>query len=122
MENFRETYPIGTGVTELLWSDSHPFEVIGYAGETTLIIRSMTAERDPNWKPEIIPGGFVGHCANNHSQEWVLKSDLDGRVLKIRRSKSKKHKNPEDALSKYWYKGDRRFSVGKATYFYDYNF
>jgi len=46
------------------YSDVHPYEVVRVISEKTIEIRAMNASRDPNWKPEIIPGGFAGHCIN----------------------------------------------------------
>lgn len=91
------------------YSDVYPHEIIKVNTAKTITIRSMKYERDPDWKPEIIPGGFAGHCVNQSTQKWIITSDPNGSVQKIRLS------------SRGWSKG--RFHVEDApNYYYDYNF
>ena len=104
---------IGTGVTENCYSDSTPWEVIRVVSPITLEIRAMKAEGGLKKNHVFIPGGFVGYVVDQHSaQEWKLSSDPEGEVIRIRLNKKGRWK-----LGKY-----RRFSVGTAHKFYDYNF
>lgn len=57
------------------YSDIEPCEVVRVVSDKCLEIRRMKAERDPAWKPEILPGGFAGVCVNQSSQKWVIQSD-----------------------------------------------
>ncbi len=66
------------------YSDVKPCEIIRHVSAKTIEIRDMRSERDPTWKPEIIPGGFAGHCVNQHTQRWNITSDPEGRVTRIR--------------------------------------
>ena len=94
------------------YSDIEPFEVVRVVSERCLEIRAMRAERDPSWQPEWIPGGFAGHCLNQAEQRWVIQSDPNGRVLRIRLGRNG------------WRSADRdRFEVAdQPRRFYDYNF
>jgi hypothetical protein len=69
---------------ELGYSDVRPYEVVRIVSDKCIEVRSMNAERDPNWKAEWVSGGFAGHCVNNDKQQWVITSDPDGRVERIR--------------------------------------
>lgn len=60
-----------------LWSDVNPCTVIKRT-KTTVTVRYDTATRDPNWKPEWIPGGFSAICTNIEDQQWIIEDDADG--------------------------------------------
>ena len=94
------------------YSDVNPFEIIRRVSDKTLEIRAMRAERDPSWKPNFIPGGFSGHVDNQRDQRWLIESDSEGAVRRIR-------------LGKYGGKdahGNRYQISEKPVKFYDYNF
>lgn len=94
------------------WSQTYPFEIVKVISPTTLEIRAMDHERDPNWVPEFIPGGFAAHCTNQHAQTWFYKSNLNARPIRIRLNKKGQ-----------WVHKGRRFNLADAPkYFYDYNF
>lgn len=101
----------GDGVTILLWSDR-------YAGTVTRVTKSMvevrrdTAILDPNFKPDIIPGGFVGHCINQDEQTYSYKPDPDGSIYKFRWS---------NKFQSYGQPGNLRLIKGRHEFF-DYNF
>ena len=97
---------------KLGYSDVEPYEVIRAVSGITLEIRHMNSVRDPEWKPEIIPGGFAGHCVNQHEQRWIITSDPSARVIRIRLGK----KGWKD-------KHGNRYSVSDSPRkFHDYNF
>lgn len=93
------------------WSDVYPFEIIRVVSNKTIEVRAMIAELDEGFKPEIIPGGFSGHCVNQNKQTYKYKSCPEGQVLRVRLGK------------KGW-----KSSMGKHVIseqprkFYDYNF
>ncbi len=95
------------------YSDVHPFEIIKRKTAKSILIRGMNAELDESWKPEIVPGGFAGHCTNNYSQKWIITSDEKRDPIIIR-----KHKDDK------WYSKDgMRFSLSDTPCrHYDYNF
>ena len=98
------------------WSDIEPFEVVKVCTENKVVIRSMQAERAEGWKPEIVSGGFAGHCTNNNDQRkaWDISSDEEGRLVTIRWSKAKLRWQCAD--------GSRYFMSDQPVKKYDFNF
>ena len=96
------------------WSDINPFEIIKRNTERKLTIRSMKCEQKHTYEDlGFIPGGFVGHCANQSNQEWEITSNPDGYVTEIRLNKKGEWKDKHGA----------RYRLGeKPVKFYDYNF
>lgn len=95
------------------YSDVTPFEVVRVVSEKTLEVRALNAERDPTWKPEIIPGGFAGHCVNQHTQRWIITPCAEAPVIRIRKRKD----------GKFYSKSGKKFVLADAPRkFYDYNF
>ncbi|NDD55751.1 hypothetical protein EBZ39_18115 [bacterium] len=96
------------------YSDCVPFEVVRQVSSKCLIIRAMKYTLDPSWKPEMIPGGFSAHCANNHEQRYLYESNPNASEIRIR-----KHKDGR------WYSRDGvyTYSLSENPHaFYDYNF
>ena len=94
------------------WSDVHPYEIVRVVSSKTIEIRVMDAELDENWKPEIVAGGFAGHCTNQGAQKWAYKSNPDYTVIRARLRKDG-----------YFYSANGRHVLSKTPYkFYDYNF
>ena len=96
------------------YSDVRPFEVIREVSEKCMEIRAMDSERNPEWKPEFHAGGFAGNCANQDEQEWIISSNEEREVVRIRYSKAKRQ----------WQdKHGRRFRIqDRPVRFHDYNF
>ncbi len=97
-----------------LWTEKHPYEFVRTRGSKFAVIREMNVVKHPDWKPEIIPGGFVGHCTNQDQQKWLYESDPDGYEIEVRWSQ------PKQA----WYdkNGARYTNESEPEYYYDYNF
>ena len=102
---------VGDHAHVTLWSDVEPVTIIAKT-KTTLTVRYDKAERDPNWKPEWIVGGFSAHCTNNDDQQWIISEDPNGNTEVFRWSKRLNcYKNTGGCkLHPYWAKH------------YDYNF
>lgn len=96
------------------WSDVTPFEIIGRSART-LTLRRMKVERDPDWKPEVIPGGFAGTCVNQNKQKWNISSDETELVIKAYLRKDGRHMRFYSSLG-------RHSLHDEPIYFYDYNF
>lgn len=94
------------------YSDVNPYEVVRRVSDKTLDVRAMNAERDPSWNPDFAPGGFFGTVVNQSEQKWVITSDDNGRVVRIRLGKQ----GWKDAH------GNRYQLSDEPVKFYDYNF
>jgi len=104
---------MATYANQIGYSDVHPFEVLAVSKSGKQItIRPMQCELDPNWQPEIVPGGFAGHCVNQQGQRWVITSDEDAAPIKA-------HKRSDGYYYSAW--GKHRIE-DQPRRFYDYNF
>lgn len=122
---------VGDGVSLKGYSDVTPYEVVevSKSGKTAKI-REMKATLDPNWKPEMIPGGFSAHCVNNREQKWILESNPEGAIRKISLRTVKldpRYNHGADKATK-WVPVGMKATIGdypviySAMKFYDYNF
>ncbi len=95
------------------WTDVEPYEIVKTVTGRTVEIRQMNAERDKTFKLEWIPGGFAGHAVNQNQQRWIITSNPDAQVVRIRL-----HKDG------HWYDRYRnRYALSDTPRkFYDYNF
>lgn len=71
---------VGDGVTYCLYSDKYACTVIKRTAKTLTIQRDR-AIRDPNFKPEYIPGGFAAHCTNNEDQSYTYERNPNGEIF-----------------------------------------
>lgn len=94
------------------YTDVTPYEIVRRVSDRTLDVRSMSVERDPSWSPEFVPGGFCGTVVNQHSQRWVISSQPEGIVCRIRLGKQ----GWKDAH------GNRYQLADQPVRFYDFNF
>lgn len=70
-----ETNPnmIGKYINRYLYSDVQVVgKIVGIKSKTIVEVQRLEARKDPNWKPEWIPGGFSAICLNQNSQEWIF--------------------------------------------------
>lgn len=102
---------IGDGVTVNLWSDRYAATVIKVTKNSVTVQRDK-ATLDPNFKPEIIPGGFAGHCINQNEQTYSYEPDPNGTIYKFHWS---------NKYCRYGRPGKLTLSKGRHE-FYDYNF
>lgn len=102
---------VGDGVTVNLWSDRYAATVIKVT-KNTVTVRRDKAILDPDFKPEIIPGGFVGHCINQNEQTYTYEPDKNGTIYRFHWSKK---------YNRYGQPGNLTLSKGRHE-FYDYNF
>ena len=97
----------------ICYSDVFPFEVLAVSKSGKQItVRAMRAERDPSWKPEIIPGGFLGHCVNQADQRWIITPNEGGEPMKA-------HKRADGY---FWSAFGKHRIEAQPRAFYDYNF
>ena len=103
-----------TFANKIGYTDVYPYEVIRHITPKTIENRAMNSVLAPEFKPDIQPGGFAGHCTNNteQQQKWLFSTDESARVIRIRL-----HKDGG------WYHKGSRFQLGdKPRRFHDYNF
>jgi len=94
------------------YSDVNPYEVVRVISDKTMEVREMDAELDPEWKAQWAVGGFAGHCINQRDQKWIITSNPNNPVTRLRLGKNG------------WKSADgRRFALDSHPIrFYDYNF
>ena len=107
--------PEGEYLTETMWSDNRAFKVVAKTA-ATLTLKQVKVRANPEWKPEIIPGGFAGHCTNQEEQTWIY-DGLENDTLKVRLVKS-----AYMGSDKLWATKGRKFIANGAVENYDYNF
>lgn len=110
MKDLREEFKVGDGVSILYWSDIDPATVLKVT-KCSITFQMDNATLNKEWKPDIIPGGFAGHCVNQYDQKWIITPDPEGQI-----EKAYLHKNGCLYMNKSLrvFKGRRKF--------YDYNF
>ena len=95
------------------YSDVAPYEVLSISKSGKQItVRAMRAERDPSWKPEIVPGGFLGHYVNQSEQRWIISTDEDREPMKA-------HKRADGY---FWSAFGKHRIEAQPRKFFDYNF
>ena len=119
--NLPEVTPfVGQHVTEFHYTDRDAWEVIEVISPRRIKIRELDAEitRKPK---EFYPGGFCGHYADNHSQEYKLSSNLQNKI-KILSWRSKAKRWCEVGQQTRYSRFGLHQKGEQATKFYDYNF
>lgn len=102
--------PEGHYFTECGYSQSYPWVAIRQT-RTTITLQKVMVGPDPEWKPNILPGGFAGHCTNQHEQTWMFAGVDRTRHITIRKNKRG-----------HWVHKGVIFAENVAREFYDYNF
>ena len=95
------------------YTDISPCEIVRRVSDKTLEVRTMKFDKDPNWNPSFHVGGFSAHCSNQSEQKWIISSNPEGRVIRIRLQK--------DGTWRDSY-GDRYALNAQPIKFFDYNF
>ena len=97
----------------IAYSDINTYEVIRVVSEKCIEIRKMKGEKNPDFKPEFVAGGFSAVCINQGDQEWIITSDESAPVIRIRANKKL------GWADKY---GQKFVLRDKPVKYYDYNF
>ena len=106
-------FQVGDQAHITLYTDTNPYTVIERKGKR-IKLQKAKATLDPNYKPERIPGGFAGHCTNNHDQKWIITANPKGDITEGYLGNDNE-----------WYeKGSNRRTIISQGYvkFHDYNF
>lgn len=97
--------------TEIGYTQRYPWVEVKRTAKTVTVAKVKVAP-DPEWKPNILPGGFVGHCTNQHEQTWLFDKIARKNTRVIRLHKDGRWRSSDGA----------QYNEGEATEFYDYNF
>jgi hypothetical protein len=73
---------VGEGLTVTGWSEATAYTIIKKT-RTQMVLQEDTAKLIDGWRPEIIPGGFSGHCINQNEQEYTYERNPNGSKTKI---------------------------------------
>ena len=104
--------PTNKYFTERGYSESYPWKMVAMsASGKTLTIAPVKTKQDPDWKPEMVAGGFCAHCTNQQDQTWLYDGVYGDYTRTIRKNKK----------GQWVYKGTR-FTEDRAIKFHDYNF
>jgi hypothetical protein len=105
------TPTVGDGATICHFSDRTACTVVRVSPSgKTLYLQPDTATLD-GWKPEILPGGFAGHCVNNHEQAYTYQPDPGAPLHRAGLRKDGRYRTT---------RGER--VVPGRSHFHDYNF
>lgn len=107
---YRFEVKVGDGVTYHLYSDSQACTVIKRTAKS-ITIQEDEATLNPDFKPEMVVGGFAAHCTNQNEQTYTYKANPKGRKITARWS---------DKFGAFMYCG-KAITNGRHQ-FYDYNF
>jgi hypothetical protein len=107
------TFKVGDGVTILHYSDRTTATVVkvSKSGRTIWTQDDCASLDPPHWKPQFAPGGFAGHCTNQHEQRYIYHRDPFGRE---RRASLRKNGQ--------WHLTSGERIVPGRSKFHDYNF
>jgi hypothetical protein len=95
------------------YSDVFPFEVVREVSPKCVEVRPMDYQMDPAFEPQIVLGGFLGHCVNNNEQRYFYAPRPDQASVYVRLRKDGR-----------WYDrdGQRYVPADEPRRFYDFNF
>lgn len=111
---YRLVPAVGMTCTEVLWTDSHGYEIVAISKSGSRItLRPLKATRDPGWKRDFTPGGFVGHTRNDSELKYCYESAPEAPTKTASRCKDGSYRTG---------RGGRRILMGVATEYYDSNF
>lgn len=102
---------VGDGATINLYTDREAGTIVKVT-KCSITIQRDKAIRDPNFKPEFIPGGFAAHCTNQDEQSYTYERNENGALTTLWWSKK---------YNRYGTPGNLTASKGRHE-FYDYNF
>jgi len=115
-----DVFQVGDRCNYKMHTDVRPCTVIEVTrGGAHVIVRFDKAELAEGERPNIIPGGFAGHCTNQHSLKYDITEDPDGvtATFTLRKWRGRYVWTPKGGSPD----GVQRLRKG-WRYFYDYNF
>jgi len=77
-------FKVGDGATYRMYSDAKAGTIIEVSKSgKQVVMQKDKATLDPNFKPDIVPGGFSGHCVNQNDQTYTYEADPEGSTIKF---------------------------------------
>ena len=71
---------VGDGATYRTHSDRHAGTIIE-ASEKKIVWQIDIATLDPSFKPNVVSGGFAGHCTNQDEQSYTYERNPEGYTM-----------------------------------------
>ena len=68
---------VGDQAAVYYYSDVHPCTVIKRT-KKFVTVQMDNYKLNKEIRPNIIPGGFAGHCTNNQDQKWIITANPSG--------------------------------------------
>jgi hypothetical protein len=103
-----DTPKVGDGATIMGWTDMTPATVIHVSPSgKTVRLQIDKSQLSADWKPQILPGGFSGHCI------YTYERDPAGAIMSVRLRKGGRWMVTNSS---------NRVKFGVRHKFYDYNF
>lgn len=111
-ETIPTVFKVGDGATICHYTDRTACTVVKVSPSgKTIWLQADEVTLQENWKPDIIPGGFSGHCVNNSDQVYNYKPNTNAAM-----SRATIRQNGKMTTS-----FNERVITGRH-HFYDYNF
>lgn len=115
-----DTFKVGDGATMSGYTDLYAGTVIEVSKNGKRVkVQHDDAKLNPSFKPNIVPGGFSGHCTNQEEQTYTYTQNPEGHVseFSIRKWRGRyvwtsKNQTPDGRMG---------ISLGRRK-FHDYNF
>ena len=105
-----DTIKVGTGVTEYMYSDRHPYEVTKVITQEHVFIRAMDHERiDNNGMSDVQEYKYISNKNNKElevvkrNNRWYTVSTWDKATMMEKAAKDTSWKTPESAYKYYLY-------------------
>ena len=96
-----EVIKVGTWIRYSVGSDSYAYKVTKLISPTVFEVVSMTPHAHEDWKPEIIPGGYAGHCTNQYEQKWTYTEGSETKLVNLRTARWR-----GETYKRIWWKGE----------------
>lgn len=107
---------VGMGATIHHYSDKEACTIVRItnAGKTIHVQKDI-ATINPNFKPAIDAGGFVGHCTNQDDQNYTYERNPEASIYVFSLRKNGKYVEAKS-------KNGSKLTIGERKEFYDYNY
>ena len=130
---FCDKIEVGTGMTEYLWSDRHPYEVIAVQDQKHVTVRRMKHKRigkpyENKWELfsdengaeiNMVKRGNYWYASVTATADMLEDSNIDTRIWLVQNGFNPETIKKQGKQTKYH---RMNVSFGRAEYYYDYEF